>query len=701
MGRKRALLVGINYTDDPENKLRGCWNDVERLGECLVSRYGFPKETICTLVDRPGTSPRMMPTGEVIREKLCELTTGLQWGDCIIFHFSGHGVQLPPEGEPDETGMKEAIVPVDFNMITDDDFRILVDKIPDGVAFTFIADCCHSGGLIAHSEQQVGSVHTKPTSLLSSLGPQPQEEESDEEEEPVVVSDEVMIEILASMLGSVSSQDPSVSLLEVLAMMQAANSASMDMSLLDLIAIYVASQQQNVSMSDILESMLVEEESTPEKQNAAQKAFATSTGSLQRDRQLKKDRIQHMLGSTKAHNVQRFLRSSHARRSLSTRGFGGAPYNESYGGHQHYPPQDQNRSSFSHNHSELILPHQHCLYPSPDISGSFYNDANAPWQYPPPLKYTLSDPGPYASTHSHAGAPDPSEPNPFGSHPSMQRWGSDLGSGGYGTAGHDRYSGQAMQGGLAQFQPPWAAKPAVVNGPAFGDNHDAGFRIDVHGRPELPGAWSHGRPNSCPGGGGDIYAKKRSMPLHAVTRKLSERAGRKVEAGNIRTNLYDLFGEKSSITCKAVVATILDGLTNKGGSSSARGILKRISNKSIDFLNSKLHDPKTRIDKYLRATTSASGVTPTSTLHQIPKRPDRCVLITACQSDELANEHRNVIHGAFTKVILDIIEEHKASLLDNHRLVYESRHRLAKKPYKQHPCLYSTPQQAHNVFICY
>lgn len=50
---------------------------------------------------------------------------------------------------------------------TDDDFRIFVDKIPDGVAFTFIADCCHSGGLIAHAEQQVGSYLTQPDPLTT------------------------------------------------------------------------------------------------------------------------------------------------------------------------------------------------------------------------------------------------------------------------------------------------------------------------------------------------------------------------------------------------------------------------------------------------------------------------------------------------------------------------------------------------------
>lgn len=94
MPTKKALLVGINYEGQPHHALRGCWKDVERMGECLVSRYGFPKESICTLVDRPGTSPDLMPTGEIIRRKLEELTRDLKWGDCIVFHFSGHGLQV-------------------------------------------------------------------------------------------------------------------------------------------------------------------------------------------------------------------------------------------------------------------------------------------------------------------------------------------------------------------------------------------------------------------------------------------------------------------------------------------------------------------------------------------------------------------------------------------------------------------------------
>ena len=52
-------------------------------------------------------------------------------------------------------------------------------------------------------------------------------------------------------------------------MIEAANSANQNISLLDLIALYVASQQHNASISDILENMLAEQESTPGKQNAA------------------------------------------------------------------------------------------------------------------------------------------------------------------------------------------------------------------------------------------------------------------------------------------------------------------------------------------------------------------------------------------------------------------------------------------------
>ncbi|XP_024359973.1 uncharacterized protein [Physcomitrium patens] len=694
MPTKKALLVGINYEGQPHHALRGCWKDVERMGECLVSRYGFPKESICTLVDRPGTSPDLMPTGEIIRRKLEELTRDLKWGDCIVFHFSGHGLQMPPEGEPDETGMKEAVVPVDANMITDDDFRILVDKIPDGVFFTFIADCCHSGGLIAHCEQQVGSVHTKPVSILSTLGPQQKEEEEAPNSIEIVIDEEMMMQILATMLGSTPSADQSVSLLEILAVMQTNQSVPQEVSLLDLVALYISSQQgQNMDMSDVLESMVGAEE-----MNATdnQRGLFVATRSLHQDKQLKKDRIQSILAKTKAYNIERLLRVNGGHRSMSMEFRG-----PSAGFAGQYEHQNYNRSPYDN--SQPAAPSHNYGYPPPP-GAHHYPNSDAPWQRPS-LHHTVSAPAAY--NYLHTDTSYTSSDNPFGPHPSMQRWGSDLG-GTYG-AGHDRHIGQNIHGDMAIYPPPWAkhAPEDRYAAPNFGNSHE-GFRGSYNGNLETvqPGAWPYGGANLGQSSGRydanlatSKYTSKRSMPVHAVTQMLSARAGHTVEPGNICANLYDLFGDKSSVTCKEIVHTVFNGLRSKGGSK--REILKRISSKSIDFLSAKLHSSSLRDSNYQQqtATRDLTDATPENLSH-IPKRPDRCILITACQSDETASEHRNEIHGAFTKTLLDIVDEHKGPL-DNHRLVYECRQRLARKPYGQHPCLYSTPAQAHHVFICY
>jgi hypothetical protein len=42
-------------------------------------------------------------------------------------------------------------------LLTDDDFRELVDRIPAGATFTFISDSCHSGGLIDAEKEQIGN----------------------------------------------------------------------------------------------------------------------------------------------------------------------------------------------------------------------------------------------------------------------------------------------------------------------------------------------------------------------------------------------------------------------------------------------------------------------------------------------------------------------------------------------------------------
>ncbi|CAA7394312.1 unnamed protein product [Spirodela intermedia] len=153
-GKKRALMVGCNYPGT-KAELRGCINDVMRMRRCLVERFGFSEEDITILIDTDDTFP--MPTGANIRRAMADLVSSAEPGDCLFFHYSGHGTRLPAEtGEDDDTGYDECIVPCDMNLITDEDFREFVDKVPRDCRITIVSDSCHSGGLIEESKEQIG-----------------------------------------------------------------------------------------------------------------------------------------------------------------------------------------------------------------------------------------------------------------------------------------------------------------------------------------------------------------------------------------------------------------------------------------------------------------------------------------------------------------------------------------------------------------
>jgi len=140
----RALLVGINKY--PNAPLLGCINDVSDLAKFLTFKCNFKMNDVRLLTDERATK-------KAIIDRLEWLLNGLQKGDRIIFHFSGHGVQLPirnQKGEVDE--LYEAICPVDFDWtkehaILDKDFSNLFSSIPEGIEFIWISDTCHSGDL--------------------------------------------------------------------------------------------------------------------------------------------------------------------------------------------------------------------------------------------------------------------------------------------------------------------------------------------------------------------------------------------------------------------------------------------------------------------------------------------------------------------------------------------------------------------------
>lgn len=113
---KKALLIGINYPGT-KAELKGCINDVWRMHECLIQRFGFNEEDIVVMIDTD--SSYTQPTGANIRRAIADLVRSAQPDDVLFMHYSGHGTRLPAEsGEDDDTGYDECIVPCDMNLIT-------------------------------------------------------------------------------------------------------------------------------------------------------------------------------------------------------------------------------------------------------------------------------------------------------------------------------------------------------------------------------------------------------------------------------------------------------------------------------------------------------------------------------------------------------------------------------------------------------
>jgi metacaspase-1 len=140
----RALLVGINKY--PGCPLKGCINDVTDMANFLKDKCGFQMNDIRLLTDARATKAAIV-------ERLNFLVNGARPGDRLVFHYSGHGAQMPtrnPAAEVDK--LDEVICPVDFDWtdehaIRDKEFYKIFATVPAGVGFVWISDSCHSGDL--------------------------------------------------------------------------------------------------------------------------------------------------------------------------------------------------------------------------------------------------------------------------------------------------------------------------------------------------------------------------------------------------------------------------------------------------------------------------------------------------------------------------------------------------------------------------
>ncbi|KAI8146202.1 peptidase C14, caspase domain-containing protein, partial [Fennellomyces sp. T-0311] len=146
-GRKRALLIGINYfgTDAELSGFRKI-NDVHNIKDFLITLYGFQEQDMVILTDDQ-ENPKMIPTRANIIAAMQWLVNDAQEND------SGHGGFIKDESGDENDGYDETIYPVDHDQyegtsgqIIDDDMHdLLVRPLPEGCRLTAIFDSCHSG----------------------------------------------------------------------------------------------------------------------------------------------------------------------------------------------------------------------------------------------------------------------------------------------------------------------------------------------------------------------------------------------------------------------------------------------------------------------------------------------------------------------------------------------------------------------------
>lgn len=149
-GRKKALLIGINYYG-LKNELRGCVNDVKNMSKFLNQQYGYLYDDMVILTDDQRELARL-PTRDNIIRAMQWLVRDAQPNDSYFFHISSHGGLVPDEDGDEDDGFDSCIYPLDFEQagpIIDDMMHdIMVKPLPAGCRLTALFDCCHSGSAL-------------------------------------------------------------------------------------------------------------------------------------------------------------------------------------------------------------------------------------------------------------------------------------------------------------------------------------------------------------------------------------------------------------------------------------------------------------------------------------------------------------------------------------------------------------------------
>tara|TARA_Y100000389_G_scaffold19415_1_gene16826 strand:+ start:1540 stop:2340 length:801 start_codon:yes stop_codon:yes gene_type:complete len=147
MVQKKALLIGCSYENDPKSHLKGTKNDVIRLRNKLISKFGYTNESVQLLIEHPGYTP---PTAQNIVDALIDLILQTRRGECdeCFISFSGHGTSIRDTNGDEKDGMDECILAIDNKIIPDDHLAYYFQFFAPWCKAVVLVDACHSGSAL-------------------------------------------------------------------------------------------------------------------------------------------------------------------------------------------------------------------------------------------------------------------------------------------------------------------------------------------------------------------------------------------------------------------------------------------------------------------------------------------------------------------------------------------------------------------------
>ncbi|ODM20603.1 hypothetical protein SI65_03656 [Aspergillus cristatus] len=176
MCNRWALLIGVDFHSNPENRLHGRVRDVTTVGKCLEAESTPINTAILTAsnpsdinASAPIEAENLWPTCDNIIAEIDDITQKATEGDFVYIHYSGHGTQIPTT----VTSGNNTKLKGDFALV-------LVDKVhrgsylhgcdlahrlsrmvEKGIRVTMVLDSCFSGSI----SRQAGTPGTKIRTL--------------------------------------------------------------------------------------------------------------------------------------------------------------------------------------------------------------------------------------------------------------------------------------------------------------------------------------------------------------------------------------------------------------------------------------------------------------------------------------------------------------------------------------------------------